>query len=548
MSILLRAEEQFDKEDRKGEEVQTKDTIMIRQLQVYKNVYQWRVGTRPFHSRRFILKQKHKDVQPREPAITRFAPSPTGLLHMGSLRTALYNYLLAKNTSGKFILRLEDTDRTRYQEEAESNILETLNWCGIKWDGPMFKQSVRTQEGLYKEYVDKLLEKGAAYKCFCSKDRLSSFRHDGYDRHCERLTTEEVENLQKVEKKPYTVRLKMVKAENYVTDLLHGKVLIKERKDRRGYDDPIILKSDGFPTYHLANVVDDHLMGITHVIRGEEWLSSTPKHLAIYEAFGWTPPNFIHIPLLTNLKNDKKLSKRQGDASVYAMKRAGILPESLVNFVALLGWAPPRSISQKTHECFTLNKLVDLFNLNYLTKGNVKVDDKKLKFFNKHFLQKKIQSDKVNELVKEIVPLCNENFNQDKISESQIKDILIKCGDSLSNINEFTESFGYFFEKPLYNPRNEEFITEKNKDDIIRLVKIVKKQVIEGGKQTHELLERIMNEGRLSTLDKRTIYKSIRYGLTGLTSGTKLPVIIDLLGSKESQNRLNDFESYIATL
>lgn len=517
--------------------------MILRQLQPYRSVYRWRLATRLFHSKSVISKQKHNDVHPKEPAITRFAPSPTGLLHMGSLRTALYNYLLARNTGGKFILRLEDTDRTRYHEQAEANILETLRWCGIHWDGPMLKQSSRTEEGLYREYVEMLLEKGVAYKCFCSRDRLASLRHEGYDRHCEGLTPQKIEELEQTQS--YTVRLKMEKVENYVTDLLHGKVLIKERKDRRGFDDPIILKSDGFPTYHLANVVDDHLMGITHVIRGEEWLASTPKHLAIYEAFGWTPPNFIHIPLLTNLKNDKKLSKRQGDASVYAMKQAGILPEALVNFVALLGWAPPRNASQRSHECFTLNELVELFNLNHLTKGNVKVDNKKLKFFNKHFLQEKIHSNKIDDLVKEIVPMCEDEFGDAAFSEQQIKDVLLKCGDSLNNVNEFAETFEYVFAKPSYNPKNEGFITEENRDNVIKLVDLIKGQVTNGGEQTHQLLEDLISKNELFTLDKKTVYKSIRYGLTGLTSGSKLPMIIDLLGPEEAQQRLQDFETHI---
>lgn len=518
-------------------------SMMLSQLQLYKSLHRWRAVTRLFHSKSVICKQKHSDVHPQEPAVTRFAPSPTGLLHMGSLRTALYNYLLARNTGGKFILRLEDTDRTRYHEQAEANILETLNWCGIHWDGPMLKQSTRTQDGLYREYVEKLVEKGVAYKCFCSRDRLASLRHEGYDRHCEGLTPKQVAELQNTQ--TYTVRLKMDNIESYVTDLLHGKVLIKERKDRRGFDDPIILKSDGFPTYHLANVVDDHLMGITHVIRGEEWIASTPKHLAIYKAFGWTPPNFIHIPLLTNLKNDKKLSKRQGDASVYAMKQAGILPEALVNFVALLGWAPPRNVSQITHECFTLDELVELFNLNHLTKGNVKVDIKKLKFFNKHFLQKKIQSNNIDELVKEIVPMCEKEFGNDPNMEQRIKAVLLKCGDSLNNVNEFTEMFGYVFAKPTYHPKNERFITDENKKDIIKLVKLVKEDVKNGGEQAHQLLEDLISKDQLSTLDKKAVYTSIRYGLTGLTSGAKLPMIIDLLGPEEAEKRLQDFETHI---
>lgn len=520
--------------------------MILTQLSLsYKSLPRWSMGRKFLHSKSIIYKQRKKDVHPKEPAITRFAPSPTGLLHLGSLRTALYNYLLARNTGGKFILRLEDTDRKRYHEQAESNIIDTLEWCGIHWDGPMFKQSLRTEEGLYAKYVDILLEKGVAYKCFCSKERLTSLRYDGYDRHCERLTEEECTKLEHEEKRPYTVRLKMEKGASYVNDLLHGKVLIVERKDRRGFDDPVLLKSDGYPTYHLANVIDDHLMGITHVVRGEEWLSSTPKHLALYEAFGWTPPKYIHIPLLTNMTNDKKLSKRHGDSSVLGLKKSGILPEALVNFVALLGWSPPRDISQKTHECFTLDQLVEVFNLNHLTRGNVKVDNKKLKFFNKHFLQEKIHSEEINDLIQILVSECKTTFEPETVSEDFIRDILIKCGSSLDNITEFTSTFEYFFRRPAYLEENESFINADNKENVVRLITYVREQ-LNAKNNIHQIMEDVIaDKNEWQNLDKQTVYKSIRYALTGLRSGAKLPIIIDILGLKETQDRLQDFEHYL---
>lgn len=511
----------------------------------YKYTPRWCIGRKFFHSRTIIGKHRKKDIHPKKPAITRFAPSPTGLLHVGSLRTALYNFLLARNTGGRFILRLEDTDKKRCYEQAESNIVDTLNWCGIHWDGSIFKQSLRTEEGLYATYVKELLEKGVAYKCFCSKERLTSLRYDGYDRHCQKLTEAELNKLEYQEKKPYTVRLKMDKRANYVHDLLHGKVLIIERKDRRGFDDPVLLKSDGYPTYHLANVIDDHLMGITHVIRGDEWLSSTPKHLALYEAFGWNPPKYIHIPLLTNLANDKKLSKRHGDLSVLELKNSGILPEALINFVALLGWSPPRDISKKTHECFTLEQLIEMFSLNHLTKGNIKVDDKKLKFFNKHFLHKKINSKEINSLIQTLMIECKTKFDPEKISEDLIREILLKCGSFLDNITEFTQTFEYFFQSPAYIEINDSFVTEANKESIIKLIRYVR-EYLNTSNDIHQIMKDVIaDQNEWKCLDKQTIYKSIRYALTGLISGTKLPIIIDILGLKETQKRLQNFEHYL---
>lgn len=510
----------------------------------------WRHGARSLSGHSVLLKSKRRDIQPKEPTVTRFAPSPTGLLHLGSLRTALYNFLLARNTGGKFLLRLEDTDRNRYHEDAERNIIDTLKWCGIQWDGEMVRQSDRTRDGVYDRYVNNLLERKLAYKCFCSKERLDSLRNDGYDRHCEGLTEEKITQLEHVEKRPYTVRLKMDRGPRYVNDLLHGQVLIQERKDRCGFDDPILLKSDGFPTYHLANVVDDHLMKVTHVIRGEEWLPSTPKHLALYDAFGWSAPDFIHIPLLTNMNSDKKLSKRQNDSSVIGLRTQGVLPEALINFVVLLGWSPPRSISQLNHECFPMDELVNLFNLNHLTRGNVKVDMKKLQFFNKHFLQKRIEEGKeIDDLVSRVVSQCELQWGSaNNVSRPLVKKILVTCGDSLSNINEFVSQFGYFFMPPEYHDDDdvELFVTVDNKQDILKLLTFVQTGLANSGDITQVLDSFISSKH--SVLTKKIVYTSIRYGLTGMKSGVKLPIIVEFLGLENVQKRLYHFSHYLLTL
>ena len=284
----------------------------------------------------------------------RFAPSPTGFLHVGGLRTALFNYLFARNSGGKFILRIEDTDRARYVEGAVDNLITTLRWAGLDYDeGPVvggdFGPYVQSERlAIYKKHVDVLLEKRVAYRCFCTPERLDAMRKEQekkklqpkYDRTCLSLSENEIEaNLSAG--KPYVVRLKV--PDNVTikfSDIIRGDVEFASER----VDDQVLLKSDGYPTYHLANVVDDHLMNISHVIRGEEWLSSTPKHVLLYEAFGWELPKFAHLPLLLN-PDRSKLSKRQGDVAVEDYRDKGYLKEALVNFVALLGWNPGDDMS-----------------------------------------------------------------------------------------------------------------------------------------------------------------------------------------------------------
>ena len=277
----------------------------------------------------------------------RFAPSPTGYLHVGGLRTALYNYLFARRNNGKFILRIEDTDKNRFVEGAVKNLIETLDWIGLDRDegpskegeyGPYY-QSQRLD--IYKKYSEELINKGHAYYCFCSSERLTEIREkqqkqglqSKYDKHCLSLTQDEINsNLQN--NLPHVVRLNVQPDEKIIIDdIIRGRVEF----DSNIVDDQVLIKSDGYPTYHLANVIDDHLMKITHVIRGEEWLSSTPKHILLYDFLGWEKPMFAHLPLLLN-SDRSKLSKRQGDVAVEDYRAKGYLKEALVNFVALLGW------------------------------------------------------------------------------------------------------------------------------------------------------------------------------------------------------------------
>jgi len=338
---------------------------------------------------------------------TRFAPSPTGYLHVGGLRTALYSYLFAKSHNGQFLLRIEDTDQKRFVEGAQEHLMEMLHWAGLDYDegpnkpgdcGP-YVQSERT--ALYKKYAEELLEKKAAYRCFCTAERLDEMRKfqeankqaPMYDKHCQYLSEDEInENLKK--NMPFVIRQIIPSAETIkFTDLIRGNVSFAGKT----IDDQVLVKSDGFPTYHLANVVDDHLMNITHVIRGEEWLPSTPKHILLYQAFGWTPPEFAHIPLLLN-KDRSKLSKRQGDVAVEEYVKKGYLKEAIINFIALLGWNPGGS---EENEIFSLKELVDSFSLEKVHKAGAIFDIEKLDWFNWQW-QKRLFNEKLAALAKEI--------------------------------------------------------------------------------------------------------------------------------------------------
>jgi len=339
---------------------------------------------------------------------TRFAPSPTGELHIGGARTALFAYLFAKSKSGEFLLRIEDTDRERFVEGAVGRIVESLDWLGIKPDNekPMV-QSERLE--VYKKHAFDLVKSGKAYICTCSKKRLEKLREGqvknkvptGYDGKCRDIKNkiENIKDLENTLSKGAVIRLKMPREGDplgpkegkiVVNDLVRGEVEF----DAKLLDDTVILKSDEFPTYHLASVVDDHDMEISHVIRAEEWLSSTPKHLVLYEAFGWSSPEFAHLPMILG-SDKKKLSKRHGATSVLEYKKRGYLPEAIVNFIALLGWNP-----KDEREIFTLSELGKEFKLENVNKSSAVFDIEKLNHINAEKLQK-IKSEKMKRLILE---------------------------------------------------------------------------------------------------------------------------------------------------
>ena len=323
---------------------------------------------------------------------TRYAPSPTGRMHVGNLRTALYAYLIAKHEGGDFILRIEDTDQERYVEGAVDIIYRTLENTGLLHDegpdkdggvGP-YVQSDRQKQGIYLEYAKKLIEKGEAYYCFCDKERLASLTQtvagkeiNVYDKHCLHLSKEEVEaNL--AAGKPYVIRQNNpTEGQTTFHDDIYGDITVHNAE----LDDMILIKSDGYPTYNFANVVDDHLMGITHVVRGNEYLSSSPKYNRLYDAFGWEVPEYVHCPLITD-ENHQKLSKRCGHSSYEDLIEQGFLSEAIVNFVALLGWSP-----EDNEEIFSLDELIRRFDYHHLSKSPAVFDYTKLKWMNGEYLK-----------------------------------------------------------------------------------------------------------------------------------------------------------------
>lgn len=323
---------------------------------------------------------------------TRYAPSPTGRMHVGNLRTALYAYLIAKHEGGDFILRIEDTDQERYVEGAVDIIYRTLKDTGLVHDegpdkdggvGP-YVQSDRQKQGIYMQYAKQLIEKGEAYYCFCDKERLASLTQtvagkeiNVYDKHCLHLSKEEVEaNL--AAGKPYVIRQNNpTEGTTTFHDDIYGDITV----DNAELDDMILIKSDGYPTYNFANVVDDHLMGITHVVRGNEYLSSSPKYNRLYDAFGWEVPEYVHCPLITD-ENHQKLSKRSGHSSYEDLIEQGFLSEAVVNFVALLGWSP-----EDNEEIFSLEELVKRFDYRHLSKSPAVFDYTKLKWMNGEYLK-----------------------------------------------------------------------------------------------------------------------------------------------------------------
>ena len=367
---------------------------------------------------------------------TRFAPSPTGYMHIGNLRTALFTYLIAKKSDGKFILRIEDTDQERYVEGAVDVIYNTLKACGLNWDegpdvgGPVGPYIQSERMGMFKEYAEKLVESGHAYYCFCDKERLEEVRKiqvasrisPMYDRHCRNLSKEEIDEKLKAGI-PYVIRQK-VPTEGTTTfhDEIYGDITVENST----LDDQILIKTDGMPTYNFANVVDDHLMGITHVVRGNEYLASSPKYNLLYEAFGWTPPKYIHVEHI--MKNaTEKLSKRNGDASFNDLIEKGFMTEAVVNYIALLGWAP-----KGENEIFTIEELINEFSIDGLSKSPAIFDPVKLKAINGAYIRKLDKAD----FMEKALPYIKQTVKREDIDFSLLSEVLQPRTEIFTDIPE----------------------------------------------------------------------------------------------------------------
>ncbi len=489
--------------------------------------------------------------------VTRFAPSPTGFLHVGGLRTALYSYLVAKQNNGTFMLRIEDTDRERYVEGGIQNILESLYWANVIPDeGVTLKSGEITQTGshgpyvqserlsIYKKYAEQLIENNHAFYCFCTPERLAEVREErqknklppGYDGFCKKVSKEEV--AQKLaNKQNHVIRLNMPdEGETVWKDLIHGEVSFKNSD----VDDQVLMKSDGYPTYHLAVVVDDHEMQVSHVIRGDEWISSTPKHLQLYKYFGWTAPQFAHLPLLLN-PDKSKLSKRQGDVAVIDYKEKGYLPEALVNFVAFLGWNPGTE-----QEIFSLEELITAFTLQKVGKSGAVFNLEKLDWYNREYL-KKMSSD---ELVSYITTFLPERFNG-KLSVEALNNLApillerISKGSDLALMDHNGE-LGYFFERPSY-PVEKLLWKNTAKDIILSNIEDALQELgslPEDAFSVEQLKEKIMEF--LKDKEKGPMLHPLRFSLSGLDKSPDPFVIASVLGKTETLERLKIAKELLA--
>lgn len=467
---------------------------------------------------------------------TRFAPSPTGYMHIGNLRTAIFEYLLAKKYNGSFILRIEDTDQTREVEGAIDFIYKTLELCGFSIDegpnndkgyGP-YIQSER--KDVYKKYAEELVEKGKAYYCFCSEEELEAMRKRAearkrpfvYDGRCSRLSKEKIaENL--ANGIPYVIRQKMPKTGvTVVEDLIYGKIKI----DNSILDDQILLKSDGFPTYNFANVVDDHLMDITHVIRGKEYLDQTAKYNLLYEAFGWEKPTYIHVAMVLG-EDGNKLSKRNGDASFMDLYNEGFLPSAIVNYLCLLGWSPANN-----QEVFTMDELINNFDETRISKSSSQYDVKKLEWFNHQYIQKMPDE--------EYLAWIKKYFTKDVSNKSDewVNRLLLIYKSHLNygkEINELVENF--FNDNIEMNAEAKEFMES---DQVIeRVISYFKAELEKLDDWNVDVINTAINNVKNALNVKgKLLYMPIRIKASGLMHGPDLADTIYLIGKDTVIKRL----------
>lgn len=471
---------------------------------------------------------------------TRFAPSPTGFMHIGNLRTALYEYLVAKSQGGDFVLRIEDTDRERYVEGAVDIIYNTLKVAGLQHDegpdkpgeyGP-YVQSERLN--MYKPYAEQLIEQGKAYRCFCTKERLDSLKDDetpggGYDRHCRDLPQEEIDRLL-AEGVPYVIRQKMpLEGSTTFTDAVFGEITVENSE----LQDQILIKTDGYPTYNFANVIDDHTMNITHVVRGCEYLSSTPKYNLLYEAFGWEVPTYIHLPLIMGKDaegNVAKLSKRHGSTGFEDLIKEGYLPQAIINYVALLGWCP-----SDNQEMFTLDELTRAFSIDGISKSPSIFDYDKLEWFNGEYIRKMSPE----EFTSYAMPYYKEAVTSRELPWDKL------CGILQQRVTRFTQipdMIDFFDKLPEYDA--EMFVNKKSKTNLenapVMLKAVTDRLTALESWDKDSIHDCLINLAQELEVKNGTVMWPARIAAAGkkVTPGGAVE-ILEILGRDESLARLN---------
>lgn len=489
----------------------------------------------------------------------RFAPSPTGPLHIGGVRTALFNYLFAKKHKGDFILRIEDTDQTRYVQGAEQYIIDSLNWCNIPYDegpgkdggyGP-YRQSDRKE--LYKKYADILIDKGHAYYAFDTSENLDFHRKDHeekgktfiYNYHNRlklsnslSLSTEET-NAKLKAGEEFVIRFKTPQdTELHLNDIIRGDIKI----DTNTLDDKVLFKSDGMPTYHLANIVDDHLMEITHVIRGEEWLPSLALHQQLYDAFGWEAPKFAHLPLIMKPVGKGKLSKRDGEKMGFPVfpltwndsigyREEGYFPEAVTNFLALLGWNPGTE-----QEIFTLEELISAFSLERVNKSGARFDPDKTKWYNQHYMQTHDNTDLANAFM---LNLKNKELDlpKDKNNGDYIKQVVSLIKERATFVKDFWELGSYFFLAP--SEYDEKAVKKQWKEDTVaimtQLLSLLEGTEDFGSENLETQVKQWISENELSF---GKVMPPLRLVIVGEMKGPHIFDIMALIGKTDSINRI----------
>ncbi len=463
----------------------------------------------------------------------RFAPSPTGYLHVGGLRTALFSWLYAKQKNGKFILRLEDTDQNRLVKGSENALIRMLKWSGISIDeGPLdggefgpYRQSERLH--IYNHYVQELINKNLAYRCFCSLERLDSLRNEQrlkgetprYDKFCRKLSNEQ--SKKKVESgEMYVIRMKIPEKSEVLIldDIIRGRISI----DTSNTEDQVILKSDGFPTYHLAVVVDDYLMKITHVVRGEEWLPSFPKHLLLYRYFGWDSPKFAHLPLILN-PDRSKLSKRQMDVAVEDFRDQGYIPEALINFITLLGWSPIEK-----REIYSLKELVKEFSFKKINKSGAIFDREKLNWMNHKYIQNLDQKDLIKRLSS-----FSKSKSFKKLNPDFLKKVVQIQQSRLITLNNFFERLPYFVDDNPKTTNSKVLCLLKQKSSKIVLDEFYKQVLSLENLNKENLGIVVKNVQNKTSLNGTDLWLPLRYAITLEVKGPDLNLIVDLFGKEK---------------